>query len=48
MNRFSLLSLILMFVSLIAFSQESKVFDELTLTSKILNMERKYAVYLPP
>jgi enterochelin esterase-like enzyme len=30
-----------------SFAQESKVFDELTLTSKILNMERKYAVYLP-
>lgn len=42
-----LLSLILMVFVLTAFAQESKVFDELTITSKILNMERKYAVYLP-
>ncbi|MBN1108682.1 MAG: esterase family protein [Bacteroidales bacterium] len=28
--------------------QTGKVMDNLTLTSKILNMERKYAVYLPP
>ena len=30
------------------FAQGSKVFDNLTLQSKILNMERKYAIYLPP
>lgn len=42
-----LLSLILMPLVLFTFAQESKVFDELTITSKILNMERKYAVYLP-
>lgn len=29
-------------------AQESKVFDRLTMQSKILNMERKYAIYLPP
>src|SRR6478736_1304087 len=29
-------------------AQSGKVFDSLTLPSKILNMERKYAVYLPP
>ena len=29
------------------YSQSGKVFDALTLPSKILNMERKYAVYLP-
>ena len=29
-------------------SQTGKVFDELSLDSKILKMERKYAVYLPP
>ncbi len=27
--------------------QESKVFDQLTMQSRILNMERKYAIYLP-
>lgn len=29
-------------------AQSGKVFDNLSMTSKILNMERKYAVYLPP
>jgi enterochelin esterase-like enzyme len=28
-------------------SQESKVYDQLSMQSKILNMERKYAIYLP-
>ena len=28
-------------------AQESKVFDQLSMQSKILKMERKYAVYLP-
>jgi len=31
-----------------AIAQGSKVFDNLSLRSKILNMERKYAIYLPP
>lgn len=30
------------------FAQSGKVFDNLSMQSKILNMERKYAVYLPP
>ena len=30
------------------FAQGSKVFDNLSVQSKILNMERKYAIYLPP
>jgi enterochelin esterase-like enzyme len=29
-------------------AQSGKVFDNLSLQSKILNMERKYAIYLPP
>lgn len=29
-------------------AQRGQVYDELTLTSKILNSERKYAIYLPP
>lgn len=29
-------------------AQESRVFDNLSMDSKILNMERKYAIYLPP
>lgn len=31
-----------------SFAQSGKVHDNLTMTSKILKMERKYAVYLPP
>lgn len=40
-----------LFIALIAisgFSQESKIMDNITMTSKILKMERNYAVYLPP
>src|ERR1044071_9381194 len=32
----------------ITFAQSGKVFDNLSLKSKILNMDRKYAIYLPP
>nr|MCU0358551.1 alpha/beta hydrolase-fold protein [Cyclobacteriaceae bacterium] len=32
----------------LALAQTGKVFDNLSMTSKILKMERKYAVYLPP
>ncbi|WP_154853662.1 alpha/beta hydrolase [Cyclobacterium xiamenense] len=40
---------LLFFVSFsIVRAQESRVFDALTMDSKILNMERKFAVYLPP
>jgi enterochelin esterase-like enzyme len=42
----SLLTLILMGLNL--HSQTGKVSDELTMHSEILNMERKYAIYLPP
>ena len=31
-----------------SYSQTGKVYDNLTLPSKILKMERKYAIYLPP
>jgi enterochelin esterase-like enzyme len=43
--------LILAFVSLFTFSsysQTGKVFDNLSLDSKILKSERKFAIYLPP
>jgi enterochelin esterase-like enzyme len=30
------------------FGQTGKVYDNLTMQSRILNMERKYAIYLPP
>lgn len=32
----------------LAFAQYSKVFDNLTMHSRILDSERKYAIYLPP
>ena len=34
--------------SLTSLAQTGKVFDDLTLTSKILKSERKFAIYLPP
>ncbi len=43
--------LVLLFVlvaTCAAFGQSGKVFDNLSMTSKILDGERKYAVYLPP
>lgn len=42
------LLLICTILPLFALAQGSKVFDNLSLKSKILNMERKYAIYLPP
>jgi enterochelin esterase-like enzyme len=42
------LALVAFLIGFSAFAQESKVFDNLSLPSKILNMDRKYAVYLPP
>ncbi len=41
-----LMALIITAINLNA--QTGKVHDELTMESKILNMERKYAIYLPP
>jgi len=35
-------------LAILASAQTGKVFDELTMDSKILDMERKYAIYLPP
>ena len=35
------------FASSIALAQNGKVFDNLIMKSKILKMDRKYAVYLP-
>ena len=43
------LPLLAIFMSVqIGLSAQSKVSDNLSLPSKILNMERKYAIYLPP
>lgn len=38
----------LLFLSTTIFAQSGKVYDDLSLPSKILKMDRKYAVYLPP
>jgi enterochelin esterase-like enzyme len=43
---FSIVSLVLV-VSVLP-AQTGKVFDNLSMKSKILNMERKYSVYIPP
>ena len=42
------LLIVLLGLPALALAQSGKVFDTLTLPSKILNMDRKYAVYLPP
>jgi len=45
--KYSLL-ILLLFISFTSVAQGSKVYDELSLKSKLLSMDRKYAVYLPP
>jgi enterochelin esterase-like enzyme len=47
MKKANLLILIALLPLFLAKGQSSKVYDNLSLPSKILNMERKYAVYLP-
>lgn len=44
----SLFTLIMMLIASMLTAQTGKVLDNLSMKSKILNMERKYAVYLPP
>ncbi len=39
---------LMVLISSQSFAQSGKVFDNLSMDSKILNMERKYALYLPP
>lgn len=48
MKKLTAFAIILCFVCPLANAQESKVYDNLSVKSKILNMDRKYAVYLPP
>lgn len=48
MNHRLLNLIISLLLSTTAFAQTGKVFDNLTLRSEILKMERKYAIYLPP
>jgi enterochelin esterase-like enzyme len=47
-NRLLVIVLFLLFSWTSSFSQTGKVFDNLSLNSKILKGERKFAVYLPP
>ena len=47
MNTYRLV-VCLIILPIIGFSQTGKVFDNLSLESKILKSERKYAIYLPP
>ena len=47
MNRILILTLFVLRSSLIM-AQSGRVMDNLSLKSKILNMERKYAIYFPP
>ena len=42
------LTVLLFLMAVIVSAQTGKVSDNLTMTSKILKMERKYAIYLPP
>ncbi|MBC7827420.1 MAG: esterase family protein [Chitinophagaceae bacterium] len=44
----NLVGLVCLLFTLLTFAQTGKVFDNLSMKSKILNMERKYAIYLPP
>lgn len=43
-----LISILVLLLPLAIFAQSGRVFDSKVLQSKILKMERKYAVYLPP
>lgn len=47
MRKISILLAFCLFMSSFVSAQTSKVFDNLSMNSKILKMDRKYAVYLP-
>jgi enterochelin esterase-like enzyme len=46
--RKTILLILISAISFLSSAQTGKVMDNLSMKSKILNMERKYAVYLPP
>mgnify|MGYP000398005458 CR=1 FL=1 len=48
MKKLTFLFIILFTTSFFLKAQHGKVHDNLSMTSKILKMERNYAVYLPP
>jgi hypothetical protein len=43
----SILFLLILTFPILSIAQSSKVFDNLSMKSEILKMDRKYAVYLP-
>jgi enterochelin esterase-like enzyme len=47
-NLFRILLLAIICTPLLLTAQRGKVYDNLSMTSKILKMERKFALYLPP
>ena len=47
MKKLALLSSLIMLVPVLS-AQQGKVYDNLSMESNILGMERKYAIYLPP
>jgi enterochelin esterase-like enzyme len=47
MKKLTLLTSLIMLVPILS-AQQGKVYDNLSMESKILGMERKYAIYLPP
>lgn len=47
MNRFAIIIILAVFIALSGTAQTGKVFDNLSMKSEILGMDRKYAVYLP-
>ena len=47
MKKLTLLTTLIMLVPILS-AQQGKVYDNLSMESKILGMERKYAIYLPP
>ena len=48
MKKIYLSVLLLLLISISSFAQTGKVYDNLSVTSKILNCERNFAIYLPP
>ncbi len=48
MKKYALLLTFGSLITLFSFGQSGKVFDNLSMTSKLLKSERKFAVYLPP
>src|SRR5690554_1149895 len=48
MNKHILLLCVFIAACSVATAQSGRVYDNLSLQSKILGMERKYAIYLPP